>query len=590
MKEHAKLVACNWCWRVSYNRHGYIIGEHDRHNNNLIRRVEIKTENGHFMEEISIEPRTNMPSQECQGQTTMIGSAHHGCTQHAHTSEAAQHSPCTGVADLPETQIIPGQPTKMAVPIHYRQPIQRVPAYLPFGPQESSFSPNGSWRTLSVESKSASTSSGYGTPCAVHGEGHCQHTSVPCNSTSSGYLTKNGSNLDCDVVVVDTKADSAIAYKKRSYNAPKQRSGNIYWQRLNDNLSHLRRSISQRQLSADQARLYGVVAEPRNQQIRQYYPVYRLSQQHSSQNNRDGCSFCRDHCNYSYNFYGLRNCPHFSFSSSATNALWRENDGDYSPRRVVRPSPHIYPIVSKWKSESDLREHNRFNVGVRTLDEEATVVYNELLDAAEMLASMEQKSKSSGARCMDNSLQPPPIPQRQKSCYGLPALFSAKECKEQATPRPILKPLDKRRQRRMDRQCTPTNMKPGGDPRNSRFIHHLESSMNAPTIDRDEESALAALEAAVSLEFPKSTPGKFFNSGCKNGPTQIIRAYLGETEDGWAEHQSPYANGNTSSGNYSCIEVDDDDDTEKLGSETLPPDTLVTEALEGTNCPSDLEV
>lgn len=109
--------------------------------------------------------------------------------------------------------------------MHYRQTIQRIPAYLPMEPQESSFSPSGSCRTLSVESKSASTSSGYGTPCAVHGEGYYRHTSMPCSSTSFGYLTKNDSNLGCDIVLEESKLKSAIAYRKRSQDALKQRSG-----------------------------------------------------------------------------------------------------------------------------------------------------------------------------------------------------------------------------------------------------------------------------------------------------------------------------------------------------------------------------
>ncbi|VDK34857.1 unnamed protein product [Taenia asiatica] len=150
----------------------------------------------------------HMPSQECQGQAAVIGLAHRERTRHAHLTGSSGSSP-----------------TKVTVLMHRRQTIQRISACLPTEPQERSFSPSGSWRTLSVESKSASTSSGYGTPCAVHGESYCRHTSIPCSSTSSDYLTKNGSNLGCDILPEDTKLDSAIGYKKQSHDASEQRSG-----------------------------------------------------------------------------------------------------------------------------------------------------------------------------------------------------------------------------------------------------------------------------------------------------------------------------------------------------------------------------
>lgn len=164
--------------------------------------------------------------------------------------------------------------------------------------------------------------------------------------------------------------------------------------------------------------------------------------------------------------------------------------------------------------------------------------------------------------------------------------------------------FDRRRQRRVDRQCTPTNMAPLGAPRNSRLSYHLENSMDAIVPDRDEASALAALEAVVNVDFLKSTPGRFTNGSGESGPTRIIRTYLGEPEDTWVEQKARYANGNISPGNHSCIEIDgDDDDTEKLEPGTLPPDTMVAGTLgegsgsysEFTNsgdmsCPSDLEI
>ncbi|KAL5971218.1 hypothetical protein TSMEX_001077 [Taenia solium] len=545
-----------------------------------------------------------MPSQECQGQAAMIGLAHRERTRHAHlrgSSESGIQSQatylhslhCAGVADLPETQIISSSPTKVTVRMHRRQTIQRIPACLPTGPQERSFSPSGSWRTLSVESKSASTSSGYGTPCAVHGESYCRHTSIPCSSTSFEYLTKNGSNLGCDIVLEDTKLDSAIGYKKQSHNASEQRSGDMYNQRLCDNVSPLRRLKSQRKLNVDQARLYDVVYEPRTQQSRQYHPVYRLNQQQYSQNNRSSCSFCRDHYNQSYNYYDPRNSPYFPSIISVPNTSWRENDGDYSPCRVVRLPPPIYPTPSRWKSESDLR--------VRTLDEEATEIYNELVDTADMLALMEQKTRESEAQLRNVGMEPPPVSQRPKSCYDLPTLMPAKECKEQVTPRLFPKPLDnRRRQRRANRQCTPTNMTPQCVPRKSRFGYQFESSMDALMADRDEESALAALEEALNLDFQKPTPSRFANGGGKSGPTRKIRAHLYETEDGWVEQQACYA----SPGNHSCIEIDsDNDDTEKLELEMLLPVEMVTGTLgqgsgsyseftasEDISCPSDLEI
>ncbi|VDK34856.1 unnamed protein product [Taenia asiatica] len=306
----------------------------------------------------------------------------------------------------------------------------------------------------------------------------------------------------------------------------------MYYQQPCDIVPPLRRLKSQRKLNVDQARLYDVVYEPRKQQSRQYHPVYRLSQQQYSQNNRRSCSFYRDHYNQNYNCYDPRNSPYVPSITSVPNASWRENDGDYSPCRVVRLPPPIYPTPCK------------------TLDEEATEIYNEIVDTADMLV--------------------------------MAIIFS------------------RRRQRRANRQCNPTNMAPQCVPRKSRFGYQFESSMDAPITDRDEESALAALEEAVNLDFQKATPGRLANGGGERGPTRKIRAHLYETEDGWMEQQACYA----SSDNYSCIEIDsDDDDTEKLELEMLLPVEMVTgtsgqgsgsysqfTASEDISCPSDPEI
>ncbi|VDM31265.1 unnamed protein product [Hydatigera taeniaeformis] len=450
-------------------------------------------------------------------------------------------------------------------------------------PQEKSFSPIGSWRNLSVGSKSASTSSGYGTPCAVHGESYCRHTAVPCSSASTGYYTRHDANLSFDIMVEDTKLDASANYRKKSYNAHKQRSGGTQYHRLSDNSSPPRCLECQRKVTADKARLFDASPGPRRQQMRQYRPAHHLGQHQYSQVNRNSYGYYRDHCNPNHNYHRQNNSPYFSSSTNAINICWNENDESYPPVHVVRPSPPIY------------------RAPLRSLDEEATEIYNELLDTADMLALMEQKTRPSEALRTDAEVKPPSISQRRKSCCDLPTVVLLKESKEKITSRPFPKPLDRRRQRRTDQQRTPTNMTPQCPPRKPRPIHH---SVDALMLNRDEESALAALEAVVNLDYLKPKPSRLTNSGANSGPTQIIRAYLGETEDGWVGQQARHVNGNVSPNNHSCVEIDgDDDDTEKLGPETLPLDTLDIGTVgqgsgsysefttsEDTSCPSDLEV
>nr|CDS17800.1 hypothetical protein EgrG_001056700 [Echinococcus granulosus] len=464
---------------------------------------------------------------------------------------------CTGLADPSETKLILATSTKMAVPLYHRQSIQRIPGYLPMKPPEKPSSPSGSWRTLSMESKSTSTSSGYGTPCAVHGEGYCRHlvpvyTAMPCSSNLS----------------YDTMLDTVAVYKKRSYNALKQRSGGMYYYRLRDNLSPPRRLENQRKLSEDQ-----VIPEHRHQQRWQYHPDRRLSQQCYSHVRRSTCSCHRDYCSHRHNYYDLRKSPYLSSSSSATSTSWREDDGGYSPLRAFQPPSPSHLIPSKWKSESDLR--------VRTLDEEANEIYNELLDTADMLASLDQKTKTTETRLIGVGMYPPPVPQRHKSCHNLRNSVLATKPKEAITSRPIPKLLDRRRQRRTSQLRTPTNMTPQRASGDVGLSCPLEGSTNVLMPDRDEESALEALEAVVNLDYLKLKPGLFANGGRSSGPTPIIRAYSGETEDDWLKQQARHLNGNVSPINFSVVEIDDDDDnTEKLGPETLPLDVVDAELID----------
>ncbi|CDS42847.1 conserved hypothetical protein [Echinococcus multilocularis] len=469
---------------------------------------------------------------------------------------------CTGLADSPETKLILATSTKMAVPLYHRQSIQRIPGYLPMKPPEKPSSPSGSWRTLSMESKSTSTSSGYGTPCAVHGEGYCRHlvpvyTAMPCSSNLS----------------YDTALDTVAVYKKRSYNALKQRSGEMYYYRLRDNLSSPRRLESQRKLNEDQARLYDMIPEHQHQQRWQYHLDCRLSHHCYSHVRRSTCSCHRDYCSHRHNYYDLSKSPYLSSSSSAASTSWREDDGGYSPLRAFRPPSPSHLIPSKWKSESDLR--------VRTLDEEANEIYNELLDTADMLASLDQKTKTTETLLIGGGMDPPPVPQRHKSCYNLRNSVMATKPKGAITSRPIPKLLDRRRQRRTSQLRSPTNMTPQRASGDVGLSCPLERSTNVLMPDCDEESALEALEAVVNLEYLKPKPGLFANGGRNSGPTPIIRAYSNETEDDWLKQQDRHLNRNVSPINFSVIEIDDDDDnTEKLGPETLPLDVVDAELID----------
>lgn len=104
----------------------------------------------------------------------------------------------------------------MAAPMlhsaNQRQYIKRVPAFIPSESFNKSASPNGSWRTLSLNSKSASTSSGYGTPKALQVDSFNRYI-APYQHV--------GSTSSRDTLV----EDALVPGKKRRYNAIKQRPG-----------------------------------------------------------------------------------------------------------------------------------------------------------------------------------------------------------------------------------------------------------------------------------------------------------------------------------------------------------------------------
>lgn len=114
----------------------------------------------------------------------------------------------------------------LGYPAGRHQYIQRIPAYLPVEATKVSYSPSGSWRTTSVDSKSASISSGYGTPKALPVDSCYRHQSLQSGSASSEaaniYYPKHGdSNGNSDTLV----EDDIWSGKKRSYKVIKHKSG-----------------------------------------------------------------------------------------------------------------------------------------------------------------------------------------------------------------------------------------------------------------------------------------------------------------------------------------------------------------------------
>ena len=115
----------------------------------------------------------------------------------------------------------------MALPMPYpdsrRQHISRIPVYLPVDfPNKSSSSASGSWRTSSVDSKSTSISSGYGTPRV---ENYCRHLHPlhPLNSSLSN-LSKNSVTSEFTTLIEENEL---VLGRKRSYHALKQHPGEL---------------------------------------------------------------------------------------------------------------------------------------------------------------------------------------------------------------------------------------------------------------------------------------------------------------------------------------------------------------------------
>ncbi|KAM7538179.1 hypothetical protein Aperf_G00000063902 [Anoplocephala perfoliata] len=419
----------------------------------------------------------------------------------------------------------------MAVPIlhpnaNQRQYIKRVPTYITTESFNKSTSPNGSWRNLSVNSKSASISSGYGTPKPLQVDPY-----LPAHQHGD---------------LMWGREEVMIPGKKRHYNAIKQRSGEIWNQRPRDSSvplyhhpsdcyppTYLPRLDCRRKANADHIWSF------ERQQRYQNYARERYARQNSKyrydyQHHDYGYFPDYGHRHHSYmesrNFMGL--------SSSSNESLLREYDDDYSPVQAVYGLSHF----QKWKSED--------NLFVSTLDEEATQIYNEILDVAGSLAAREQRSRAAEKHLADAAFNQQRPLQKYQSLYDLRDIDPRMEPYVKMPSRQIPKPLDSRRSRRTDQERTPTNRQ--------------LSTTSAEKPDIEAESALAALEDVISLDFLKPSYKQPVQPK-HSGSIPIIRAYLGETEEDWQKREAIKMNNNVSPTTVSVIEVDESSDDEEKG-------------------------
>ncbi|KAM3182474.1 hypothetical protein ACTXT7_012298 [Hymenolepis weldensis] len=463
----------------------------------------------------------------------------------------------------------------MAVPIRYpagrHQYIQRIPVYLPVEATKVSYSSSSSWRTTSVDSKSASISSGYGTPKALPVDSCYRHQSsqsgfAPSEAAKIYYLKHEDSNKNSDTLV----EDDILLGKKRSNNAIKHKSGDGWHRYSRENIVPLNPHYSDVNPPVPphlcESRRYPSGENVWFCEKHQQSPPYS-HRRHA----HNGEKYYRDY----YPDYGHYGCyhndsRHSMYLSSSSSESWKDYDEAYSPVGPNYLPSSNYPIPSKWKSEA--------NLFVSTLDEEATQIYNEILDVAGNLAYEEQRIKASEKRPLDVAYDQRKLQHRYKSLYDLPSIRPRKESFEEVAPRPFPRPLDRRRSRRSDYERTPTNISSpwlliGSQNEN------LQQTV-AHTLDSDAESALEALDNAVNFDFLK--PAAIRQSGKRKslGPTPIIREYIGETEDDWMKLQASNLNGKESPTEYSVIEIDDiSEDGDKRRIVVQPFDDVKTKLL-----------
>ncbi|VDN99986.1 unnamed protein product [Rodentolepis nana] len=452
-------------------------------------------------------------------------------------------------------------PSIMAGPLHHpasrRQYIQRIPAYLPVEATKVSYSPIGSWRTGSVDSKSASISSGYGTPKACQMDSCCHHHSSASGFSSSEaapiiYLKHSDSNKSSDTLV----EDNFCTGKKRSYNAIKQKSGEICHIHSREN------SVPSNRYYPDfnppvPCRRHESGRQPVAENIRSLEKHQRSPQvymRHAHQGDKHRHDFCPDHRRHQ------NVSRHSMYLASDSNESWKDSKDDYWPIGLNYPPSHTK--LGNWKSEINLFDPQRFKVDVSTLDEEATQIYNEILDVAGSLAYEDQKIKDAEKRLSGVNQDQRKLQQRYKSFNPQNGSF------EKAASRPFPRPLDsslyyvfRRRSRRSDYERTPTNAPSPWVLNGHQIKHAQETGIYTP--DSDTESALAALDNAVNFDFQFPSATNERKKSISSGPIPIIREYIGETEDDWWKLQARNFNGKESPTTYSVIEIDESSEEEE---------------------------
>lgn len=441
-------------------------------------------------------------------------------------------------------------------PANRRQYIHRIPAYLPVEASKVSYSPIGSWRTVSVDSKSASISSGYGTPRAFQMDSCYRHYSSGCGFTSSEaarivYHKDGDSNRSSDTLV----EESFCAGKKRSHNAIKQKSGEIFHIHSRENsvptnryYPNLNPPVPPRRPESGR--------HPGVENIRSFEKHERspqISRRHVYQGDKHRHDFYPDHRRHQ------NVSRHSMYLPSDRNESWRDNNDDYWPAGLNYPPNHTK--LGNWKSEITLFDPQRFKVDVSTLDEEATQIYNEILDVAGSLAYEDQKKRAAEKRLSDVTHDQRKSQQRYKSLNDFQSISPQNEFSEKVASRPFPTPLDRRRSRRSDYERTPTNVSSPWLLNYYKHEHSQETGIHTP--DSDTESALAALDKAVNFDFQFPSATSELKKCKSTGPTRIIREYRGEAEGDWWNFRARNFNGKESPTAFSVIEIDDTSEEEE---------------------------
>uniref|UniRef100_A0A5K3F285 Neogenin_C domain-containing protein n=1 Tax=Mesocestoides corti TaxID=53468 RepID=A0A5K3F285_MESCO len=455
-------------------------------------------------------------------------------------------------------------PAKMAVSMYYpvnrRQSIHRIPAYLPTEPPQKPASPGESSRTLSGDSKS--TSSGYVTPRIVHMEGLGRKRPPPPPAPPpssfhftrhqdgmSPYLRKNNSNAGHDASV------EAVVHagKKRSFSALKrQHQDRFYYgpreRSIPSSRSHteLYPPLSPWRFEGQRRGSYGHECPP---MLYAHRGQYRSS-------------------NFNNNNRGSRTSAYFPSTSST--ASWK---GGFEPSPIPLPQP---PFPSKWKSETNLRVSN--------LDEEAAQIYNEILDAIKIYDSADQNTSVAESRSqLSQDRQWHSLQEKPSSFDDSNETESLTEFTEKTTPMPSLKLLDRRKPRtteverhHSDRIVTDLTANLRGLDLSSRALCNRSNSLSASIhpssyhldggfVDNAEETALAALDDAINVDFTRFSA---VAGPATKGPTQIIRSYLGEAETDLKKPQERQRNGVASPTTLSVIEIEEGEARDEVGTAT----------------------